>query len=226
MWITAFVMGIVGGLHCACMCSPLAMAVTNFQRPYFVNRIVYNGGRILCYGLLGAFAGVFGSLLSLSGIQNILSLSLGIMLVAIGLLGVQHIRIPLISTLVQTTTTKVRALFSRVLKEKSKLSLAALGMVNGLLPCGLTYLALTYCFTLPNAGDGFLFMILFGAGTLPVMLGFTSILQGLINHFHFRLRHFTTASMIILGLLMIARSADTHVDHSPLNESSEIIICR
>ncbi|HMR57037.1 MAG TPA: sulfite exporter TauE/SafE family protein, partial [Cyclobacteriaceae bacterium] len=52
MW-TAIVLGLAGSLHCAGMCSPLAMAVTA-KKPFVINKVVYNSGRILIYGLLGA----------------------------------------------------------------------------------------------------------------------------------------------------------------------------
>lgn len=52
-----------------------------------------------------------------------------------------------------------------------------MGMLNGLLPCGLTYMALTYCFILPTATDGFIFMLMFGLGTWPVMIGLSWLMS-------------------------------------------------
>jgi sulfite exporter TauE/SafE len=46
-----------------------------------------------------------------------------------------------------------------------------MGMLNGFLPCGMTLIALSYCLILAGPIDGFNFMLLFGVGTLPVMLG-------------------------------------------------------
>jgi sulfite exporter TauE/SafE len=51
MW-TAIVLGLAGSLHCAGMCSPLAMAVTA-RKPFMLHKVVYNTGRVLIYGLLG-----------------------------------------------------------------------------------------------------------------------------------------------------------------------------
>jgi sulfite exporter TauE/SafE len=75
MW-TAIVLGLAGSLHCAGMCSPLAMAVTA-KKPFVINKVVYNSGRILIYGLLGALAAAFGSLFSLTAYQSVLSFLMG-----------------------------------------------------------------------------------------------------------------------------------------------------
>ena len=161
MWITALMLGLAGCLHCLGMCSPLAMTVTNLRQPFLLNRILYNGGRIVTYGLLGTFVSTFGSLLRLSGYQYILTFALGCVLLVLGLAGVSHFRIPFLSRILQRITSRIKELFSEFLKRKTILSITMMGMLNGLLPCGLTYLALTYCLTLPNGMDGFVFMLIF-----------------------------------------------------------------
>ncbi len=227
MWLTALVMGFAGSLHCLGMCSPLAMAVTTLRKPFFINRLVYNGGRIFCYGLLGALVSSFGSLFRLSGIQNILTISLGCVLILVGLGGISHIRIPVLTGMIQRITFAIKGLFSGFLQKKTILSMAMMGMLNGLLPCGLTYLALTYCLTVAHAADGFFFMLIFGAGTLPVMLGFTSGLQSLITRFNFSFRNFSTVAMITLGILLITRSVYVQY-HAKNHYQSEdtTVICR
>jgi sulfite exporter TauE/SafE len=223
MWTTAVIMGLAGSLHCLGMCSPLAMAATGMRGPYFLNRLVYNGGRILSYGILGALVGTVGTLFVLPNIQAIVSISLGVTLIAIGMTGV-HIQVPFVSGFLQRVTIWIKKVFSNLLKKKSILSTTLLGMVNGLLPCGLTYLALAYCVTTDSAIDAFTFMLIFGAGTLPVMLGFTSVLQGLINRFRFNLRSFTSITMVVLGLLLITRSAIGHF-HPSTESKDPIVVC-
>lgn len=225
MWISALLIGLAGSLHCLGMCSPLAMAVTTLRRPFLLNRLVYNGGRIFTYGLLGALVSSFGSLFGLSGFQNFLTIFLGSVLVIMGLAGTGQIRIPILTRLIQKIVTAIKILFSELLKEKTILSISIMGMLNGLLPCGLTYLALTYCLTLTNAASGFLFMLIFGAGTLPVMLGFTSVMQVFISRFEFNFRKLTTVVMIALGTLLITRSIYVHYNNNTSPKDS-IVICR
>jgi len=121
---------------------------------------------------------------------------------------------------------RMKVKFSDLLHRKTLPSVTLMGMLNGILPCGLTYFALTYCLTLSSVVDGFLLMVCFGLGTLPVMLGFTSVVQALVKRFHFSFSHISTFVMIFLGILLIVRSVNWHA-HEVMPENSEaIIICR
>lgn len=227
MWLTAIIIGFAGSLHCLGMCSPLVMAVTSLRSPSFINRLLYNGGRIFSYGMLGAIVSTFGSLFQFSGFQNILSIALGSLLILFGVGGISHIRIPVVTNSLQRITNGLKKLFSRILERKTFASISLMGMLNGLLPCGLTYLALTYCLTLADATSGFLFMLIFGAGTLPVMLGFTSVIQLLMNKFKFSVRKMTVVMMITLGTLLITRSLYAHYhESSHLTPAESIVICQ
>jgi sulfite exporter TauE/SafE len=157
MIITALVMGFAGSMHCVGMCSPLAMTVSNLSR-------------ILTYGLLGAIVGGAGWALPISGFQNILTLVLGIALLTFAALGVTSVHIPVLTSAIQKLTTILKSAFGKFLQRKNYISIFILGTLNGLLPCGLTFLALTYCLTLGSIGNSFYFMLLFGVGTSPVML--------------------------------------------------------
>src|SRR4249920_2184510 len=127
MWVTALVIGFVGSLHCLVMCSPLAMAVTNLRSRFFLNRVIYNGGRILCYGFLGGVSSSFGSLFKLSGIQHVLTLILGCLLMVAGLAGTRYVRVPFLSPMIQKITSSIKGLFSEFLQRKTTLALAMLG---------------------------------------------------------------------------------------------------
>ncbi|MEJ0055591.1 MAG: sulfite exporter TauE/SafE family protein [Bacteroidota bacterium] len=226
MLLTAFLLGLAGSLHCLGMCSPLVMAVTSYQRPYFYNRLLYNGGRIFMYGILGMIAAAFGSILSLSEYQTWLTLSLGILLLFIGITGSNLLnRIPLISSAMHRISIVAKSMFASLLKEKRSISFFLLGSLNGMLPCGLTYMALTYCFILPGFFSGFLFMTFFGLGTLAVMLGFTSILREIMQRLHISLRRFNTVSMIVLGIVLVARGVILH-EAPPHSKPGEIVICK
>lgn len=229
MIITALVMGFAGSLHCVGMCSPLAMMVSNLNPAATRNRFIYNLGRILTYGLLGAIVGSAGWVLPLSGLQNILSLILGICLLFFAVLGVTNIHIPILTVAIQKLTGLLKAAFGKFLQQKNYISVFILGTLNGLLPCGLTFLALTYCLTLGSVGNGFYFMLLFGIGTLPVMLGLTTIFQYMVKRFNLSFRKVTTTMLFFSGCLLIARVffVHDHATHHPQNESStEITICR
>jgi sulfite exporter TauE/SafE len=225
MFITALVIGFLGSLHCAGMCSPLAMAVTNLSKPAFINRLTYNGGRILSYGIQGVVAASVGSLFEFTGLQTAFSISLGLLLIIAGFAGITSFNVPFISTGIQKLTTFIKIMLSNFIKQKTKLSLIITGMLNGLLPCGLTYIALTYCLTITNPVEGFFYMLIFGLGTLPVMLGLTTIMQTLMLKFNFSFRKLTTVTMVVLGVMLISRSLYSHHDQHPVGQDG-ITVCR
>lgn len=223
-------MGFAGSLHCVGMCSPLAMTVSNLSPAATLNRFIYNLGRILTYGLLGAVVGGAGWALPLSGLQNILSLALGISLLIFAALGVTSIHIPVLTTAVQKLTGILKSAFGKFLQRKNYISVFILGTLNGLLPCGLSFLALTYCLTLGSVSYSFYFMLLFGIGTLPVMLGLTTIFQYLVKRFNLSFRKVTTSMLFFSGCLLIARVFIVHdheSHHIPTQDTAtEITICR
>ena len=98
-----------------------------------------------------------------------------------------------------------------------------MGMLNGLLPCGLTYLALTYCFTLDNYQEGFLFMILFGAGTIPVMVGLLWIIGHFFKKVRLSHRRISTVVMIVIGSLVIGRALISHSQHNESMNKTELV---
>jgi uncharacterized protein len=175
MLLTALLLGFAGSLHCVGMCSPLIIAVTA-KKPFVAQKVFYNTGRIFIYGVLGIIASTVGMFIQLSAYQQVLSFLVGGILLLIGVGGISGIKIPFLTAAIVRVTVWLRKEFGFILQRKGPWSSVALGMLNGLLPCGLTYLAMTYCLTLNTWWEGFVFMFFFGLGTWPVMLGATSLL--------------------------------------------------
>jgi sulfite exporter TauE/SafE len=225
MWLTAVIMGVAGSLHCAGMCSPLVAAAT-LHKPFLPAKLLYNGGRLLTYGILGALAAAVGTLLDLKPFQNYLSLAMGMLLIVIAVAGITHLRIPLIQPVAARLVTELKRWFGAALKQKGGAMLFVTGMLNGLLPCGLTYLALVFCFTLPHWSGGFAYMVLFGVGTLPVMMGVSWVWGWLIQKFSFRLQTLTMVSLLLMGVLLIGRVWGTlHFLPALLGTANPEVIC-
>src|SRR5215212_611248 len=77
---TGFLLGLVGSLHCAAMCGPLVVAVSNAggtRLPFGTSRLVYNSGRIATYAAIGLLFGAVGKTFALAGVQRWLSLGAG-----------------------------------------------------------------------------------------------------------------------------------------------------
>ena len=201
---TGLIIGLVGSLHCAGMCGPLALALPvtgHTTSALILGRVTYNFGRIATYGLLGGAIGLVGHTVALAGFQRWLSLIAG---TAILLTLAASPRFALAKPAV-ATVVRLKAAFATLLQRRSLASLFLLGALNGLLPCGLVYAA---CVAAAAAGGllaGLGYMLAFGLGTLPMMLGIG--LAG--SRFHavarWRLHRLVPACLVALGLLLILR---------------------
>jgi uncharacterized protein len=224
MWITALLMGLAGSLHCVGMCSPLSVAISGITKRAWINRLVYNGGRIFTYGIAGAIVSSLGILIPPGNAQDIISLTLGVLLIIAGVAGIKGIQIPALTVVMGRVVAFLRTQFSVYIKRKNFWSTWMLGMLNGLLPCGLTFIALTFCLTLQGPVSGFNFMILFGAGTLPAMIGLPSLLTFAANKFHFSLSRALTLLLLVSGSVLIVKTfMPTH--HTP-NAATPEVVCR
>jgi sulfite exporter TauE/SafE len=139
LW-TAFLLGLVGSLHCAGMCGPLALALpaTGGTRVSFIlGRAAYNFGRIATYCALGALFGLAGRTLALAGLQRWLSLGAGVaILVGLTVTSRYALNPPLAHAVAW-----LKSGLATMLRRRSLGSLWLLGALNGLLPCGLVYVA-------------------------------------------------------------------------------------
>ena len=220
-------MGLAGSLHCAGMCSPLAMAITNSNRVALRNRIIYNLGRITTYGLLGAVVGTIGYLLPWNGFQNIFSVVFGVVLIVMAAIGITGFQIPVVTPGVLKFTALLKQSFTKFLQHKSSATLLLMGGLNGLLPCGLTFLALSFCLAVATPFEGFIHMLAFGAGTLPVMLCLVSVVGFIANKMQWNIKTVTTGLMVISGMLLIARIFIVHLPESHQHTNlMDIVICR
>jgi sulfite exporter TauE/SafE len=224
---TALIMGFAGSLHCLGMCSPLVMAVTNMSPAFLLNRLLYNVGRIFTYGILGSVVSSIGFVFPLFKIQNLLSILLGVVLIAIGLTKISRFKIQFLNDMLGSINRKLKVLFNRFIQRKNLASVFLLGSLNGLLPCGLSFLALASCLSFARPAEGFGFMLFFGIGTLPVMLGFTSIFNLVLNRFNFRITSLTKGMLIVSGLLLIVRVFFIHFPTaSHGNTLIDTVVCR
>ena len=173
MVITAFLIGLVGSLHCVGMCGPIALALpsgNSFLPGLLFNRLMYNLGRILTYGLLGLLIGLVGQGFSMAGLQQVISILAGVaILIMVMLPSALNQRIVLLKPAVDFTAFLKRS-FGGLFRSKSALSTFYIGLLNGFLPCGLVYVALAGALATGGYLEGMAYMIVFGLGTLPMML--------------------------------------------------------
>lgn len=201
---TAFVLGLVGSLHCAGMCGPLALAVPGAaMNPtrFALGRVAYNFGRIITYCALGMIFGLFGKTLLLAGIQRWVSIALGVMLIV----GVFTSRKLALWKPVTILVNQLKSHMSGLLRQRSLTSVGALGLLNGLLPCGLVYVAAAGATATEHMLSGAIYMAAFGAGTLPMMLAIGLGGKLVPLSFRLKLRAAIPVSVFLLGALLILR---------------------
>lgn len=223
---TAFILGLGGSIHCAGMCTPLVLALTVSRGSgQWKRKVIYNLGRIITYTILGGLVGFLGSALDWTSYQDVISVTLGVLLILFAVAGISHQKIPVISGALQRLTTTLKKLFSKFLIQQGHSPVFFLGMINGLLPCGLTYLALTSCLAVSGAMEGVFFMMIFGGGTLGVMLGLSGFLSVWIRQGKFNFQKMTTVLLVLAGILLITRAGINHSDH--LHHAGQMtILCR
>ena len=225
LW-TAFMLGLVGSLHCAGMCGPLALALPHAgNRPasFFAGRVAYNLGRIVTYCVLGLIFGLIGKTFLLAGIQRWLSIALGVALL-VGLLTSRKLALwrP-ITALVD----RVKASMGFLLRQRSFVALLALGLLNGLLPCGLVYVACAGATATGDLLNGALYMLAFGAGTVPMMLAI-SLSQRLVPFpLRMKLLKAVPVAVFLLASLLILRGMELGIPYvSPVLYASNPDCCQ
>jgi sulfite exporter TauE/SafE len=222
MWFTALMMGLAGSFHCFGMCSPLIVTSTKGKSQAFTRKVYYNSGRILVYAIQGAVVSSIGLAFEFAGVQQWVSIALGAGLILLGVVGTTSFRLPVLSSGLIHLTNWLKIKFTKLLSSRTLTSTIVLGSLNGILPCGLTYIAFAYCVTLPLPTDGFLFMTFFGLGTLPVMLGAAGGMQWIINRLNITTRTITTMTVIIIGSMLVARGIIVHAE----SNDDQITVCK
>lgn len=162
-------MGLVGSFHCVGMCGPLALSlpVSNTAYPGKVFSILaYNFGRAVTYFTLGIVLGWTGSRLILVDYQQAFSIGLGLLILFFLIAGKYLPQINIFSGVQQ----KLKKTLSGFLQRKNNaFNLFIFGLLNGLLPCGLVYMAIASALIIGTPFQSGLFMMAFGLGTLPLM---------------------------------------------------------
>jgi len=171
--IAGFTLGIVSSWHCAGMCGPLALALPVHHLPAakkFTSLLFYQSGRVITYSVLGLVFGLAGSRFYIAGMQQWFSISIGIAILLFAILYYYGKKTIHFSFLNRFHFFIQKTISSLLRSAKNPAGYLLLGMANGLLPCGLVYLAVAGALAFGNAFHSMFFMIAFGAGTIPAMM--------------------------------------------------------
>ena len=224
--ISAIALGFASGFHCIGMCGPIAlsMGLTKKQATnFYLQNLTYQFGRICTYAFLGGILGIIGEGFEMAGFQRYLTIAVGILLIVMALFSFGGkdfaSKIPFFSKFL----FRVKSNLGKLLQKADYRSRFTTGILNGFLPCGMVYMALTASLAAGGIWQGASYMALFGLGTLPFM--FAVVLVGNLMNQAFRIKILKTIPviMIILGGLFILRGLELGIPYvSPRAEAMTI----
>jgi len=210
LFTTAFIIGLSGSFHCIGMCGPLALALPFKYNTFAANllaKFLYNLGRITTYSFLGIIIGLLGLQVMLSGYQQSISIGLGILLFIFGI-------IYLFKAQVLSNNLFINFLkksLGRFLQKKQIHTLFIIGLLNGLLPCGLVYIALSGAILTDSPLEGGLYMLGFGLGTLPAMLSISLANKIIPIKSRNFIKRLTPYFIFLFALLLILRGLNLNI---------------
>ena len=214
--IGGLTLGMVSSLHCVGMCGPLALSlpVQHLPRPVrIVSVAAYNIGRLFTYAGLGMIGGAAGRGVHLAGFQQGFSLVMGILVLSLLVLyyGYHYAWQP---AFMNRLYSWLQAKMSRLMRsDKTVPGFMLMGMANGLLPCGMVYVALATALTATSLDQSIGFMLMFGTGTLPAMLALSYFGHMLSLSWRFRLRKAIPLFMAIVGLALLLRGLNLGIPY-------------
>lgn len=192
-FFAVFLVGVLGGVHCAGMCggivSALTLQIPSQKTPWPIH-LAYNIGRIASYMAAGALMGALGSFGLLLNhwlpVQMTLYIAANLMMIGLGLyLTGMTQALAFIERAGQMLWRHVQPFTRRFLPVRGAAQALPLGMLWGWLPCGLVYSVLALTLLSGSAARGALIMLVFGLGTLPnlmlaglLLVRFRRIMQG------------------------------------------------
>lgn len=220
----AFMIGLLGSVHCVGMCGPLAFAVPSLKSGWAYllwDKLSYQAGRIISYCLLGVVIGLAGRQIWLAGIQQGLSILTGVLIL-----------LAAASRLFKFSLGQSNALWIKPFNQllgyalQHKANHLIIGTINGLLPCGFVYLAMAGALNTGSVRTAVTYMFYFGLGTVPLMLiagismGFTS--RGIRR----RINQTVPYLMLCLGLWFICRGMEWNIPYLSPAKAGSVANCR
>lgn len=213
--ISGFIIGLASNFHCIGMCGPIAMAIpVNRTNNWTIasGAFQYNLGRIITYSILGALIGTIGITINTFGILQWLSIIAGVGLILFAWR--KHFQ-RLFSAKIPTLGIQpfLNKRLGKVIKSKSPFKLVLLGTLNGLLPCGMVFVALGNAILTGDIVLSALAMLAFGIGTLPAMIAVTFMANKINTKARQKMNKIVPYMLTIVGLLIILRGMNLGIPY-------------
>lgn len=205
MWL-GLITGILGSFHCIGMCGALALSLPQSN----IKQIVaYNGGRILTYAVLGILFGGVGKGISLAFFQQYLAVAMGGVMILLAVFRKQVEKL----LAVNSFTSSLKGFFKSFLGKKDVFSVLMVGILNGLLPCGLVYVALAGAIAMADVWKGAAYMALFGVGTSPALIALMFSPRVLSSRSRRWFSEHVSTFALFVGVLVILRGLNLGIPY-------------
>ena len=224
LFILAIAIGFFGSLHCVGMCGGLVSALC-MTRPklWWPGLLSYQSGRIFTYTILGFIAGLLGTSLGDLGwfkqAQWLLTLLAGGLMILFACYLGGWLPDPFSRLTAKISRASGLSYWMKKASGGNRLDAwLIIGLLNGLLPCGLVYAGLALSLTATSPFQGAMVMLLFGLGTIPAMLTVPSLLRAMTPNKRGKFLKIAALLLMILGIFTMLRG-NLHHDHSQTNHS-------
>jgi sulfite exporter TauE/SafE len=226
----AFITGLLGSAHCLGMCGGISglfavnASITSMKQQ-FPKAISYNAGRIATYAILGVVVAMLGkgAVGSIPDLAAPVRLASGLLIMLVGLQVAFGWRLlSLVENAGARLWRRVAPAAKGLVPVENLLQALGLGLIWGLLPCGLVYSVLLLAATTADPSSGALVMIAFGLGTMPAMVA-TGVSASKLAQFMNRRRMGAGILIILMGIATIAMpvsslsSSDESMQHGMHN---------
>jgi len=227
---TGLTLGMVSSFHCVGMCGPLALSLplAGLSRAGKIWSVgCYHTGRIFTYSCLGLVFGLAGRRIYLAGLQQWFSIVLGLAILLVLVLNLRQQAKPYPGFL-QKGFSQVQQWIVALWGMQSRSKFLLIGAANGLLPCGMVYVALALALSQPQINLSVVSMAMFGAGTLPAMLALSLLGHHLNISLRNTIKKAIPAFMAMMAILLILRGLNLGIPYiSPVlaQQPGHAIIC-
>lgn len=226
--LAAITLGFLGSFHCVGMCGPIALALpinNNSLTSKITGALLYNIGRMITYALFGMLFGMIGQGIVIAGYQQLLSVIMGTLILLIIFLPAKIFGQFRITSPIYKLISGLKQQFAILFKKNSYSSLFFIGILNGLLPCGLVYIGIAGAIATGNGIQGALFMAMFGLGTLPAMFALALAGNSVSAKFRTKINKAMPVFIVAVGLLLILRGMNLGIPYVSPEMASDKAVC-
>ena len=225
LW-SALILGLLGSFHCVGMCGPIAFMLpvdrSNTTKKVF-QIFIYHIGRLLAYALLGLVFGLVGKSLYLFGLQQQLSIAIGVLMIVAILIPQNLFQRYNFSKPVYKLISHLKSRMGQAFKKKSADTFLTIGFLNGFLPCGLVYMAIFGAIASNSVPYSSFYMVLFGLGTVPLMTSAIYLGKFLNSTIKQKIQKAIPIMVVLIGILFILRGLGLGIPYISPAPASEMV---